>query len=258
MINFMDLILKEMLAMFYFLFGGTMLLLGLLVHKAKLYFLISGYNTYSSEKKENVDVISTAKLIGYYGYSNAAVAFLAGILEYAGVEIGIVVPIVFMVITTILLLWRIQKYDRNMYEEDGQMKKSSKVQIFIVIIILGATSLLVGYMMFTSSRDTSVVLDEEGIEIEGMYGASYTWSSMEELTLLEELPEIIIRTNGSGIGSKLRGNFRMEEFGAVKLFMDAAISPYIYFEHDGKIVIFNLGEEDKTEEFYKEMNEMKP
>ena len=78
MINNMDHISKEMLAMFYLIFGGTMLILGLLVHKAKLYFLISGYNTYSSEKKENVDIISTAKLIGYYGYSNAAVSFPLG------------------------------------------------------------------------------------------------------------------------------------------------------------------------------------
>lgn len=244
--------------MFYFIFGGTLLILGLLVHKAKLYFLISGYNTYSSEEKENVDVVSTAKLIGYYGYSNAAVSFLAGILEYAGVKIGIVVPIAFMMITTIILLWKIQKYDHNMYDENGQMKKSSKTQIFLVIIILGGTFLFVGAMMFTSSRDTSVVLNEEGIKIEGMYGSSYTWSSMEELTLMEDLPEITIRTNGSAIGSKLRGNFRMEELGAVKLFMDADVPPYIYFEHEGRIVIFNLGEEEKTEEFYKNMYAMKP
>ena len=103
-----------------------------------------------------------------------------------------------------------------------------------------------------------MVLSEEGILIEGMYGSSYDWSSMTELSLLEVIPEVIIRTNGSGIGSKLRGNFKMEEYGAVKLFMDAAVSPYIYFEHDGKTVIFNLGEEDKTEAFYEKMIEMKP
>ena len=244
--------------MFYLIFGGTMLLLGLLVHKAKLYFLISGYNTYSREKKENVDIISTAKLIGYYGYSNAAVSFLVGILGYAGIKIGIIVPIAFMMITTIILLSRIEKYDRNMYDEDGQMKKSSKAQIFLFIIILGGTFLFVGAMMFSSSRDTSVAINEKGIEIEGMYGASYAWSSMTELTMLEDLPEIIIRTNGSAIGSKLRGNFRMEELGAVKLFMDAEVPPYIYFEHEGRIVIFNLGEEEKTEEFYKKMVDMKP
>ena len=56
---------KETNAVFYVLFGGIMLILGLLVHKAKLYFLISGYNTYSREKQENVDVESTAKHIGY-------------------------------------------------------------------------------------------------------------------------------------------------------------------------------------------------
>ncbi|MFH5835275.1 DUF3784 domain-containing protein [Proteiniclasticum sp. C24MP] len=244
--------------MFYVIFGGIMLILGLLVHKAKLHFLISGYNTYSREKQENVDVESTAKLIGYYGYANAAVFFAAGGLGYFDVKVGLIPPIVFMMISTMILLWKIQKYDRNVFDEDGQMKKSSKVQLFLVLLILGGTFLFVGYMMFASSRDTSVLMDEQGIEIEGMYGDAYEWASMEGLALLSELPDIRMRTNGSAIGSKLRGHFRMEEYGSVKLFMDASVSPFIYFEVEGKPVIFNLGDEEKTEEFFQKMNEMMP
>lgn len=249
---------KEASTVFYILFGGIMLIMGLLVHKAKLYFLISGYNTYSSEKKENVDVESTAKLIGYYGYANAAVFFAAGVLEYLDVKIGMIPPIIFMVVSTMILLWKIQKYDGNVYDDNGQMKKSSKVQLLIVILILGGTFLFVGFMMFASSRDISVHIVDQGIEIEGMYGEAYEWSAMEELTLLSDLPDITLRTNGSAIGSKLKGHFRMNEFGAVKLFMDASVPPYIYFETNGKPVIFNLGDRVKTEEFYKKMMEMKP
>ena len=235
-----------------------MLILGLLVHKAKLYFLISGYNTYSREKQENVDVESTAKLIGYYGYANAAVLFATGALDMLGVKIGMIPPIIFMMVSTMILLWKIQKYDGNVYDDNGQMKKSSKVQFILVILILGGTFLFVGIMMFASSRDTSVRIDDQGIEIEGMYGDAYEWSAMEKLSLLSELPGITLRTNGSAIGSKLRGHFRMDEYGAVMLFMDASVPPYIYFETNGKPVIFNLGDRVKTEEFYKKMMEMKP
>ena len=249
---------KEASAVFYILFGGSMLILGLLVHKAKLYFLISGYNTYSREKQENVDVESTAKLIGYYGYANAAVFFAAGVLDYLDMKIGLIPPIIFMMVSTMILLWKIQKYDGNVYDDNGQMNKRSKVQFLIVILILGGTFLFVGFMLFASSRDTSVRIDDQGIEIEGMYGEAYDWSAMEELDLISDLPDITLRTNGSAIGSKLRGHFRMDEFGAVKLFMDASVQPYIYFEVNGKPVIFNLGDREKTEEFYEKMMEMKP
>ncbi len=243
--------------MFYFIFSAGMLLLGLLVHKAKLYFLISGYNTYSKEKKENVDIVSTAKLMGYYGYLNAVLFFLVGALEYSGVKIGMIPPLVFMMISTVFLIWKIQKYDGNMHDEDGQMNKKSKMQSILVIFSIIGTFLFVGVILFSSSRDTSVILQDQGIEIKGIYGDYYDWSSMEELTILEELPKITLRTNGSALGTKLKGHFRMDEFGSVKLFIDKSVKSYIYFESGGKKVIFNLGNQDKTVAFYEKMVDAK-
>ena len=242
---------------FYFLIAATMLLIGLVVHKGKAYFLISGYNTYSKDKRENVDVVSIARLMGYYGYSNAFAFFLTGSLDYFGVDVGLTPALVFFGLSTMTLIIRAQKYDGNMYDEQGVMTKKSKVQMYLVVGILGATFLFIGYMMYSSSRDTSVTLDDQGFEIHGMYGDSYLWTEVDELTLLEEIPDITMRTNGSAIGSALRGNFRMKEYGSVKLFIDADVTPYISFEHDGKMVIFNLGEEVRTRQMYEEMLKIK-
>lgn len=240
---------------FYFLTAATLLAMGLIVHKGKAYFLISGYNTYSREKRENVDVVSIARLMGYYGYSNAFAFFLTGALDYFGVEVGLTPVLIFFGISTMILIIRAQKYDGNMYDEQGVMTKKSRLQMYLVVGILGATFLFVGYMMYSSSRDTSVTLDEKGLEIHGMYGDTYPWTEVEELTLYEEIPEITMRTNGSAIGSMLRGSFRMKEFGSVRLFMDAEVSPFISFEHEGKKIIFNLGDEAKTRDMYEEMLE---
>lgn len=49
-----------------------------------------------------------------------------------------------------------------------------------------------------------------------MYGEVYTWDSIETVELKEELPAIEMRTNGSALGSNLKGHFRTGELGSVK------------------------------------------
>jgi len=60
---------------------------------------------------------------------------------------------------------------------------------------------------------------EEGLQIHGMYGEVFEWDSIEDVILMEELPAIVMRTNGSALGSNLKGYFRTKEFGSVKLFV---------------------------------------
>jgi hypothetical protein len=94
---------------------------------------------------------------------------------------------------------------------------------------------------------------DEGLQVHGMYGEIYAWESIEEIELSEELPNIEMRTNGSGFGSHLKGHFRTTEYGVVKLFVNANKPPFIYLQSNGKIAIFNLADAQKTEEAYEEI-----
>jgi hypothetical protein len=53
--------------------GVFFILIGLAVHVFKWYFLISGYNTMSKEKKANVDTEGLGRLMGIYSYVNGGV-----------------------------------------------------------------------------------------------------------------------------------------------------------------------------------------
>lgn len=118
---------------FYFLMGLTLFLMGLAVHRFKWYFLISGYNTMKKEKKANVDVESLGKLMGMYGYLNGAVFFIAGILYGLDVKIGAVPAFGFFLISTVYFLVKAQKYDHNLYDENGKFKKSAKKELIILL-----------------------------------------------------------------------------------------------------------------------------
>lgn len=235
---------------FYFLLGTIIIGMGLLVHKGKAYFLISGYNTYSKEKKKNVNVEAIARYMGLYSYLNGFIAYLAGILTALDVKNLMAPVIVFFVVSTVVLLVKIQKYDGNMFDKDGRLKKDGKKQLVIVGIITGITVIFVGAVMFFSTRPTTVVQYEDSFEIKGMYGEEVPYEEIVTVELLEHLPAITMRTNGSAVGPKLRGHFNTREYGAVKLFLDKSRPPYIYIETTKRRIVMNLQDKGKTSDFY--------
>ena len=238
---------------FYFLMGLPLFLMGLAVHRFKWYFLISGYNTMKKEKKANVDVESLGKLMGMYGYLNGAVFFLVGILYGLNVKIGGLLGFGFFIISTVYLLVKAQKYDHNLFDENGKLKKSAKKELILPMVIAGAVLIGVGLLMVFSLQPTRISTLEEGIEIHGMYGETYAWADMEQVELLDTLPNIEMRTNGSAMDSHLKGYFRTTEYGKVKLYVNAKLPPFVYFIADGEKVIFNLENAMKTKEAFEEL-----
>ena len=238
---------------FYFLLSGVMIFMGLSVHVFKWYFLISGYNTMSKEKKAKVDVESLAKLMGFYGYINGIVFLVVGVLYALDIKAGGILSIGFFVISTVYLLIKAQKYDGNLFDEEGQIRKGAGKELMIPAIIVSVVMVGVAILLVFSLQPTKLTYLDEGLEVHGMYGEVYAWDSMEKVELLETLPNIEMRTNGSGLGSHLKGHFRTTEYGSLKLFVNAQVPPFVYLESDGEIVIFNLENKQLTQEAYEEI-----
>lgn len=238
---------------FYFMIAATLFLMGLAVHRFKWYFLISGYNTMNKEKKANVDVESLGKLMGMYGYLNGLVFLIVGILYGLNIKISGALAFGFFIISTVYLLVKAQKYDHNLFDEEGKFKKSAKKELIIPLVIAGVVLIGVSILMVFSLKPTKISYLEEGLEIHGMYGETYAWEEIESFELLESLPKIEMRTNGSAVGSHLKGYFRTTEYGKVKLFVNAKTPPYVYFSVEGNKVIFNLDDSQMTEEAYNEI-----
>lgn len=204
----------------------------------------------SKEKKANVDTAGLGRLMGIFGYFNGGIMIIMAILQALGLKPSMVPAMVIFVISTVVLIVKAQKYDGNIYDKDGKIRKGAW-KTFILSGVVGVVVLVfVGVLLFFSSQPTEVNVIEEGVEIKGMYGDVYTWESISNMELIEELPTIELRTNGSALGSKLQGHFRTTEYGSVKLFVDADQSPFIFLETDKGIVIFNLENEKETEEMF--------
>jgi len=240
---------------FWFGLAALLLVLGLLVHVFKLYFLISGYNTMPKAKREKVDVRKVARLIGLWSYANAAVFTVVGILLALDVPVPIAVPLVFFGVSMLYLLVRAQKYDGNLFDEHGKLRPGAGKQLVAVGAILGAIVIAVAVFLFYLSRPTEITATDDGLEISGMYGSTLGWDTITEAELLEELPTIEMRTNGSAVGPHLRGHFRTTEYGQVRLFVNADVTPFILVESNGEIVIVNLATSAETKDLFRQIED---
>ena len=237
----------------YLIIGASFILLGLAVHVGKFYFLISGYNTARKKNKANIDVRRLARLIGIYSYINGGLFLLMGVLDAAGVDPPMLPVTIFLILSSVALAVMSQRYDYNVFDERGKLRRGAGKKLIMPGVIMVATLVFVGVVMFFSAQETEVSFLDEGLEIHGMYGDVYSWEEISNVQLLEELPNIEVRTNGSAVGSKLKGNFRTTEFGAVKLFVDADVPPFIYFERDDTRIIFNYVDAEDTKTTYQQI-----
>ncbi len=240
--------------MWYYLVTGLFFVaIGLAVHVAKWYFLIAGYNTMPREKKANVNTKALGRLMGVYSYVNGAVFMGMGILYALGLKPGMTPAMVFFGVTTVYLLIKAQKYDGNIFDENGKLRKGARKQLALPIGIVAVTLAFVAVLLFFFSQVTQVTFLEEGLQIHGMYGEVYAWDSIEEVVLMEELPSIVMRANGSALGANLKGHFRTEECGSVKLFVNTEKPPFIYLYTIERISIFNMGTPEQTEATFDEI-----
>ena len=230
----------------YFLIGAFFIFIGLAVHVFKWYFLISGYNTMSKEKKANVDTKCLSRLMGIYAYFNGTLFIAAGIFYALGVRKWLGLTFAVFGISTLYMLIKAQKYDGNLFDENGKLRKGAGRQLAVPGVIVGISLIGVAVLMFFSSRPTTVAFLPEGLQIQGMYGDTYNWDSIEEISLAEELPTIEMRPNGSALGSNLKGHFRTTGLGSVLMFVDTEKPPFIYLKANGTSIFLNMDTQDET------------
>lgn len=78
-----------------FVIALSFIMMGIAIRVFKWYFLISGYNTMSKEKKDKVDIEGLARFMGMYLYANGAAFLAAGILQDIGIKAGVTAAWVF-------------------------------------------------------------------------------------------------------------------------------------------------------------------
>jgi hypothetical protein len=127
----------------------------LAIHVFKWYFLISGYNTMSKEKKKNVDTEGLGRLMGIYSYINGSIFIVVGVVYAFGFKAVMTPAIVFFSVSTVYLLIKAQRHDRNIYGEDGKLRKGAWKQLALPVGIIVVILIFVAVLIVFSSQFSS-------------------------------------------------------------------------------------------------------
>lgn len=228
----------------FFIISILFLVVGLMVHIFKMYFLISGYNMMTDSQKEDVNVKALGKLMGVCCYVISGVFLLAGILEdkYPNFEI---IAFGMMIVTLAYMIICGNRFYVTGIAYDSEVKTG-----FVKMLIPSAVIL---FVLVYSFGPVNVEQVEGGINVEGHF---IEYNEMKKVDMIDSLPKSK-KLFGSGIGSFNKGDFEVERYGECKLYTSNS-DDTIVIETNDETYIFNNNE---TKEVYQllveEMNKLK-
>jgi phosphoglycerol transferase MdoB-like AlkP superfamily enzyme len=218
---------------------------GILIKHFKWYWLISGYNTMPSQKKKNVDTEGLGNLLGNSMFVIAGILLLGALINSMGYTWGITAAFFIMSIYIICLLVAAQKYDHN--------EKTMKDRVILIVLIAVLAVILGGSagLVFSGRGPQQVEINSGNVIIKGLYGITIPVSRIKTVSLEDNMPEVLAKTNGFNAGEVLKGNFRLEELGEAKLFIQSRSGLYVFIiTVEGNTVIINHKDDQLTKELY--------
>jgi len=211
-------------------------LMGYLIKEKKMYWLISGYNNAKKEQKERYDIEGLAGFLAKQLYIMAGIFVFASLMIYF--KLDILGGLVFFSILpqSMYLVVKAQSFYNPKEEEKNKLKK----QTIFLGVFFGATTIFVAGLLYLSYIPALIDLEEEYIDIQGLYGREIHYDEIINVSLEKEIPKIVRRTNGSSIGEIRKGRFSLENRENVLLFLEKNGPDYLVIEYSrGKVIINN-------------------
>lgn len=231
-----------------FFIAALLLVVGIGIKYFKWYFLISGYNTMSKDKKKNVDVDGLAKLMGNFLFLMSFILFFSGGMNFLAYKLASLISLMMIMPLTILLIIMAQKYNHN------HKKKREKTALIAIISVVFGVFVLVSGFLIVATLNPKVELSDEKIEVSGLYKRDIAIADIKSVSLKETMPGVVSKTNGMDVGYSLRGSFKLEgEDNNSTLFVQQNNPPFIHIRTDDRLYIINFKERERTSELYKKI-----
>lgn len=205
-------------------------------------YILAGYNTMSEAERNAFDINSYISFFRrFYIFLGVSLFVIGVILIYLINENA---AIAFLVIYPIVA--HFYSISKSVTYYKGVNSKKSKW----AYIVLGATLVFVVILFSTGNRESELTFDSQKIEIKGMYGEVLTPDQIKSIELVNELPEIVLRTNGFSSGTVNKGYFDTKSKENVKLIINSDQKPLILITNiKGKKIYYSAKSKPNEEIF---------
>jgi hypothetical protein len=217
--------------------------------------LISGYNTMPKKEKAKVDVPRmTSVFRKVFVLMGALLIVVCALLEFFHCEMEQFYAVMIISFAGVIyLVVKGSSFTTQKQGGKGRRRQIITLTILAVIVVATTCSVLWG------AQEPEVSISSDKVTISGAYGFAIATQDIETVQLAEDMPAILLRTNGLGLGDINKGNFKLEGIGGCKLFLQQRKPPYIRIVYSGgKVMYLNFKSKDKTIEVYERLKASSP
>ena len=229
-------------------------IMGLMIRQGKWLMLLAGYNTMPAEERDKINKRELGKRAGNLLIRNAVEFTLLGIAIYFKITwLSLVCTAVISVDLLVSIILMNSKINLS-----AQAAKFNKIGAAVFIILTSLILIGIGIMLYNGEKEPDIIISGEEIQINGMYGLNINIDDISGVSIIDKSMSDIgpgRRTNGyGGIGETLKGNFRSDEFGDIRLFVKSESSPTILIQRsNGKNIYISFKDSEKTKLLYNQL-----
>ena len=135
----------------------------------------------------------------------------------------------------------------TMVETEAPARSWSRWSVSAIALV----AILLLIFLRVQSRPPAVTVENGRLQIRsGFYSDDIPLSQISEVSLQDQIPRVLVRTNGYASGRTLRGHFKLDVIGTADLYIQQGTPPYVVVQTPGRVVIFNFAEPAQTRERY--------
>jgi len=107
-------------------------------------------------------------------------------------------------------------------------------------------------------KENKLIFDSQKIEFKGNYGEILQNEQIKSIEIENELPKIILKTNGFALGEIRKGYFKTENGEVIKLILNSTQKPYILFTKLDEKKIYYSAKKKSNREILNEIKKTLP
>ena len=226
--------------------------------------MINPYGGLSPERKALVDIDGLKKasfiILAVTGVLLIVTALLSTFKVISEImSVNVMMVLVLVMIVPIIIAMK--KYNGFGRDKTGKIPSGSergpKAASKAALVITGLSVAFVIILLAFSNRSPKIEVGEETVSISGMYGKDIPTAEIVSVELLEKLPPVKMRTNGSDTGKCLKGYFLLKNGENCMMFVRHE-APYIELRTTGNLYYLNGTNEEETVNLYEQLKALKP
>lgn len=212
--------------------------------------MINPYGNMSPERKALVDIEglkrSTAIILAVTGglLIFAALLSFVKIIDENMAGLALSVICLGMIIPLFIAMRRYNGWGRDREDTLTPEQKKNKYSK-LTLAIMGVSMVFVVIVLSLAGKSSKIEVNEKTISISGMYGCDIPFSEIVSVELIEKMPPVAMRTNGSSTGRYNKGHFRLRNGENCMMFIRNQ-APYIELRTTYNLFYINGDTKEET------------